>query len=56
MKGQWEGGKGPDRRPTQIDSNENDLRWELISKKTSPERKQEIIEILEKLKQGKPND
>jgi hypothetical protein len=39
-------GKGSWQRPTVISRVEKDLRWELIKANTSPERKQEIIDIL----------
>jgi len=44
-------GKGDKRRKPQIDSETESLRWELISSKTSPERKEEIKRILDKLHQ-----
>jgi hypothetical protein len=40
-------GKGDKRRPQQIEQSEADLRWELISSRTSQERKEEILAILE---------
>lgn len=44
-------GKGDSRRKPLIDKVMEDLRWELISSKTTPERKQQILEIIELQKQ-----
>ena len=41
-------GKGDRQRPSQIDKEEESLRWELIDKKTTKERKEEILRILDK--------
>ena len=46
-------GKGDKRRPQQISSYENDLRWELMSSKTTQERKCAIIQELEEIKHQK---
>lgn len=46
VKGDW-------KRPTQICREEYDLRWELMSSKTTPERKEEILKLLEQMKQQK---
>lgn len=35
---------------------EKDLRWELISSKTTEERKKQILQILEKMSKYDPND
>ncbi len=43
-------GKGSKRRPTQISNVENDLRWELFKSSTPPERKEEILKQLERIK------
>lgn len=43
----WHGGKGSNRRPTNIMKYEEDLRWELIKSSTTPERKSEIKRELE---------
>lgn len=45
--------KGSGRRPTQISSQEEDLRWELINPKTTKKRKKAILALLEKLKEEK---
>jgi len=42
--------KGSWYRKTEITTSEADLRWELCSSKTSPERKEEIKKILEEMK------
>ena len=47
-----EGGKGWFRRQSQIEKTEEDLRWELFKSTTSPERKEEIKQILEKITRG----
>lgn len=39
--------KGSKRRPVRVSKLEEDLRWELLSRKTSKERKDEIIKILD---------
>lgn len=48
-------GKGSWVRPTKISLNEKDLRWELMSSRTSEERKIEIKEILEEMKNEELN-
>jgi len=50
---QWHGGKGDAVRPKIIKMKEEDLRWELAFGKVSPERKQEILDELEKMKNKK---
>jgi hypothetical protein len=42
--------KGSSRRPRQISAQQEELRWELMSSKTTPERKQEIKKILASMK------
>ena len=43
-------GKGSWVRPRSISLAEKDLRWELMSSKTTSERKEEIKKILEEMK------
>jgi DNA invertase Pin-like site-specific DNA recombinase len=45
--------KGSRQRKCQIDKDIEDMRWELISSKTSPERRQELLEILKDLEESK---
>lgn len=42
--------KGSRQRKSQIDKVEEDLKWELISSKTTHERKEEILKLLKELK------
>ncbi len=46
-------GKGDWQRPTQVSMAESDLRWELMSSKTTQERKEEILLVLECMKEEK---
>jgi len=47
-------GKGDKRRPKQISMEENDLRFELAFKtKDNPERKEEILKILNQIEEDK---
>ena len=48
-------GKGSKPRPSSISLKEKDLRWELMSSRTSPERKEEIKKILEEIKNESTN-
>jgi len=43
-------GKGDKRRKPQVDDYELTLRWELMSSKTSKERKEEILKELKESK------
>ena len=43
-------GKGDWVRPSSISLKEKDLRWELMSSKTTPERKEEIKKLLKDFK------
>jgi len=46
---EWHGGKGSITRKSTISEKESDLRWELIKKGTSPERKKVILELLREI-------
>lgn len=48
-------GKGSWQRPTSVSTEEKDLRWELMSSKTTPERKEEIKVILDGLRKSEEN-
>ena len=48
-------GKGSKQRPMQISRSIFDLRYELIQKETSKERKSEILKILQEIKESKNN-
>ena len=43
-------GKGDRQRRKQLSNKENDLRWELLGKGITPERKEQILAELEELK------
>jgi len=45
--------KGSSRRPCQIDKDIEDIRWQLISSKTSQERKAELLVKLQELEKAK---
>jgi len=47
---EWHGGKGSITRKSTISEKESDLRWELIKKGTSPERKKVILDLLKEFK------
>lgn len=44
-------GKGKRQRPVSVTEERNQLGWELLDKSTSPERKEEILNRIEELKQ-----
>ena len=49
--------KGSNRRKSQISIEQENLRWELINPKTTPTRKTQILQQLQKLKlQTENND
>ncbi len=50
MRGEHSSGKGSARRLRLITCEENDLRWELLDKKTTPGRKEAIKKRLEEIK------
>lgn len=45
--------KGSKRRPSSVNAEEADLRWELITPGTTEERKLEILKELKKLRENK---
>ena len=50
-------GKGDKRRPTLISQREEDLRWELAFRcKDNPERRDEILKLLEEIQNEKQNN